>query len=127
LTEAKEIRKSGIIMILIFTLFFLLSLSKSHYLLAVFFGILWLQGFAFMVIPERMEKIFVVWMKISHQIGILITGFILVFVYFCLLVPYSILLKMLKIDVFNNRKSSQTYWIDREEKNISPESLKNHF
>lgn len=127
LIERKKIQKSGIIMVVIFSAFLFIALKGCHYIIASYFIFLNLLALSFIIFPYKMRNIYVIWNKIAHFIGRSITSVILSFIYIFIFVPYSIFLKILKIDPLHNPKKDNTYWVERKEKEINPENFKELF
>jgi hypothetical protein len=127
LIEIREVRKTGIIMFVIFSAFFCLATLKSFFGMSIFFCFFILLSLLFLVLPQKMRKVYKIWLLTSHKIGVFLTGVVLVFVYFCFFVPYSLLLKIFGVDFLNNPKGLSTYWKDREDKIFKPEKFKDLF
>lgn len=124
LIESREIRKTGLIMLFVFSCIVCYTIWKNHYIFAAFFSTMLLIAFLFVSIPQKMNRIYEVWAKISHYIGKTLTFLILTLVYFLFFVPYAMILKLLRIDSLNNPKGLKSFWVEKEEKQYSKERFK---
>lgn len=127
LTDKRKIRKTGFVMMTVFSCLGYYALWKTNYILLSFFSIMLVFSLLFIFIPKRMTKIYGIWEGIAHYIGVLLTSIILFISYFLFFVPYALLIKLFKIDPLNNPKGLNSYWIDREEKIYNRERFKDLF
>ena len=60
-------------------------------------------------------KIFKAWMKIAHFIGTVVTGGILIFLFYAIFTPVAIILRLAGKDYMSRRvdKQASSYWIQR--------------
>ena len=75
--------------------------------------------------PEYLDKPNKYWLKFGMIIGLILSPVILSMIYICVLLPTSILLKILNKDVLNKKikKNERSFWIDKIDEN----DFKNQF
>lgn len=127
LIESREIRKTGLIMLFVFSCLVFYTIWKNLYIFVAFFSTMLLIGLLFVVIPQKMNRFYKVWAKISHYIGKTLTFIILFLAYFLFFVPYAMILKLLKMDPLANPKKLKSYWVEKEEKQYSKERFKDMY
>lgn len=109
-TELKKIKKSGIIAAVIFLTIATLHLFKGHQRLSIAFYIL--AGMFFI-----MTGFFpVVFKKITDAIGELITGLMLSIVFYAVITPMGLMMRLFGKDPLDNEieKEKDSYWIEKE-------------
>jgi len=69
------------------------------------------------------------WMKVAHVIGEIITGLIMVIIYFAVFTPMGIFFRIIRKDFLDRTLNSEveTYWIKRDEKPNEPERYTKQF
>lgn len=81
------------------------------------FGTLSALGLGFILFPRQFKPAFVVWLKIAHFVGSVITTLILTFAYYMVITPAAIIKRILggvPLPVKPD-KSVQSYWVKRKE------------
>jgi len=56
------------------------------------------------------------WIKFGILVGKIISPIVMGFVFFCVVTPIGMLVKILKKDVMGLKKGTTTYWINRKDK-----------
>ena len=69
--------------------------------------------------PELLNPLNLLWIKLGDQLGKIVAPIIMLLIYFFILTPISLILKVLKKDLINLKFSPKnSYWIKRE-KNVT--------
>ena len=92
--------------------------------------ILWLiLSFAFLILGLLNSKLLTplnsLWFKFGILLGKIISPFVMGVIYFAVVTPTSLIMKLLRKDLLNLKKNNlQTYWIEKKE---IKSSMKNQF
>ena len=110
-----SVRNFSFVFFIVFIICSIFFFEKPYLVSASFFllGLLILiSGFYFPKILEIPNRL---WFKFGIFLGHIISPIIMGIIYFFILFPTSLFVKLLKYDVINKRisKSSDTYWIKR--------------
>ena len=115
-TEIKNTRKFGIVALIFFGLLCSLALWRSKPGVATFFAVLALLGLSFIAFPAQMKPAHDAWVKVAHLIGKTINITLLTIVYFLVITPFAILMKILRQDPLHPKTEDKTtYWVTRQE------------
>ena len=109
-TNISKVRRNAIIGSIILAIIATLHLVKGH---STSYRFLYgLSGFLF-IVGGFFPKIF---KRITHAIGIIITGFILSLLFFLIVTPIGLLMRILGKDPLNKQidKKANSYWIDKD-------------
>ena len=124
-TDGKEVRKFGAIALFFFGSLCALGFLTNKLLPTCLFGFLSILGLGFVLIPSPLRPVYLVWLKIAHFIGRLVSTLMLIFAYYLVMTP-SALIKRL----FGGRplpvkpdKNASSYWVAR----IEPAQPKDRF
>ena len=114
----KDLRQFGLVLGLILCVVAFLHFRKQNlglsYWLAFFGG----TAALFSVLgPECLRPVYRVFIKVAHAIGWVNTRVILVIVYYVILTPIGIIMKVFRRDLLNAKidKNAMSYWIKRKE------------
>ena len=122
-------RKFGILFIFIF--FFLSAYFYKNFLIMISFFLLATIFIIILIFNDNLLKpINILWMKIGHILGIIVSPIILSFLYFFIISPIAIVLKILKRDELNISldKKIQSHFKSRNNNNFSlNDFFKNQF
>ena len=122
-------RKFGILFIFIF--FFLSAYFYKNFLIMISFFLLATIFIIILIFNDNLLKpINILWMKIGHILGIIVSPIILSFLYFFIISPIAIVLKILKRDELNISldKKTQSHFKSRNKNNFSlNDFFKNQF
>ncbi len=116
-TDAKQIRKFGLIALIFFGSLCVLGIWKEKPLPTYLFGALSLLGLGFILIPVQLEPAFAAWLKIAHLIGRIVTTMILTLAYYLVITPSAIIKRLFggnPIPVQPDKEAS-SYWVNRTE------------
>lgn len=108
--ELKRIRKSGIIATVIFLTIGTLHLLKGHNKLSI---ALYILAGTFFIMTRFSPFTF---KKLTHTIGELITGLLLSIVFYVVVTPMGLIMKLFTKDPLDRRieKEKDSYWIEKE-------------
>ena len=122
-------RKFGILFVFIF--FFLSAYFYKNFLIMISFFLLATIFIIILIFNDNLLKpINILWMKIGHILGIIVSPIILSFLYFFIISPIAIVLKILKRDELNISldKKIQSHFKSRNNNNFSlNDFFKNQF
>lgn len=67
--------------------------------------------------------------SVGKVIGFAITTLLFTLIFYCVFTPIGVILRIMKKDILGIRidKKRDSYWIERKERSISPESLERQF
>jgi hypothetical protein len=96
------------------------------YLLGVSGLMLGLLG---LIAPKILRPLNLIWFRIGELLGRITSPLILGLIFFILITPLSVILRLLSRDELHlkNNKLQHTYWINRDSEAPEPESFKNQF
>lgn len=95
--------------------FFLLFLSLLFFVISVFR-------------PEYLGPLNHIWFKIGMILNMIVSPVVLGVIFFLLITPIGFLGKLFGRDALRKNKSnSETFWLEREDKIIEPDSFKQQF
>jgi len=116
-TEIREIRKFGIIALIFFGLLCTLGVWLDKRLPVYLFGFLALLGLGFVLTPGILRPVYLVWLKVAHFIGKVVTIVIMTLAYYLVITPAALIKGL-----FGGRplpilpdKNASSYWIARAE------------
>jgi len=129
-TTENNLRQFGLILGLILTSFGYIHFFKHHTSLYPWFIILGGISASFAVIaPKVLHPVHIIFLKIGHGLGWINTHIILVTLYYLLLTPIGLIMRLFGKDPLNKKidKTSDSYWIDRNMNISIRDSLKKQF
>lgn len=85
--------------------------------------------FSGIVFPEILKPFNIAWMTIAVLLGFVMTRLILIFLYYLVLTPISLIAKISgkKFIDYGFDKKKETYWNFREKKDVSPVDYERQF
>ena len=107
----------------VFTIFFFILICYFYFfnkqLSVLFFFIPCLIGLISIFRPKFLEKPNKYWLKFGLLIGLIISPIVLSLIYFCVLFPISILLKLFNKDVLDKKiyHKHSSFWKDKKNEN----------
>jgi ABC-type glycerol-3-phosphate transport system permease component len=128
--SVKDLRQFGIVLAIILGVIGGIHFLKGH---ASAYPWFWGFGASALImavfIPRILKPIYIVFTKIAHAIGWFNTRVILILVYYAILTPIGILMKVFGRDALNRKidKSAESYWIKRQTVIPVKESLEKQF
>ncbi len=128
--KIKDLRQFGIVLGLILGAFGLIHFLKGHVNAYPWF---WGVGAGALVlgvlVPRALKPVFIVFTKVAHGIGWFNTRVILILVYYLLVMPIGLIMRVFKKDPLDRRidKEAGSYWVKREHAEVTVESLEKQF
>ena len=116
-SSKSELRKFGVIMSIFVALLGGLFLWRGKGYYWCFFVISVLFLFFGLVLPAVLRPVHKSWMTLSMVMGWLVSGLILIILFYLVLTPTALLLRMFGKDLLNidfTKDSSESYWIPRK-------------
>ncbi|MFH1878386.1 MAG: SxtJ family membrane protein [Candidatus Omnitrophota bacterium] len=126
----RDLRQFGIVLGLLLGVLGAVSMFKGHYYrVPWFFGGSFVSLAAGIFFPRRLKPVYRVFIKIAHAIGWVNTRLILIVVYYFLLTPIGLLMRVFTKDPLNRKidRGCGSYWIKRKNVFCPKEELKNQY
>lgn len=118
--------KQLIILLIVLCIFFFFNGSYVALSIVVIIGALLLLLSKFS--PSSFDRVFNGWILLGHSIGRLVNPVILSAIYFLLLTPVALGMRLWGRDNLRMKRARLgSYWIDLKEERITPESFNNQF
>ena len=121
--DISGLKKFGITMGIVFTIITLFILVRHRHSIFITSGISVLFFIFAFIMPNFLKPIYVSWMKLAFILGWINTRLILIIMFYLILTPISIVIKLLGKDLLDKRidKNKGSYWHKKESKvfNIS--------
>jgi hypothetical protein len=116
-TDLRQIRRFGLAGVVVFGLLGGLGYWRGKAVPAGFFSLLSLLCMGFLILPARFAPIYGVWMKAAHRIGRYSTAFMLSLIYYLVITPFAIFLRIFGKTVLpvQQDKGVSSYWVARSE------------
>ena len=129
-TTVKDLRQFGLVLALILAGFAFLHFRKGHE-----HAYLWLAGFsavslaAGVFFPAALAPVFRVFTRVAHALGWFNTRVILIAVYYGLLTPIGLLMRLFGKDLLDKKmtRHEKTYWRKRPVLSPAKESMEKQF
>jgi hypothetical protein len=114
-TELKEIRRSGIIMVLMGCILVAAGLWLHRSVPVIVFGMVGLIGLGFVIMPGPLQRLHQAWLTGARTIGKVITIIILTVGYYLVITPAALIKRLLGGIPLPTRPDahSETYWVAR--------------
>ncbi len=128
--KMKELRKFGLTMAAAFGVIAALAFwrQKDYFLYFLIIALLFL--FPAVFIPSYLRPVYHSWMAFSHKLGWLMSRVILITLFYLVLTPVGLIMRVLGKDFLNkefDRDSSQSYWIKKEKNNFDKQGYERQF
>ncbi|MDP8299959.1 MAG: SxtJ family membrane protein [Candidatus Tantalella remota] len=126
----KDLRQFGIVLGLILGVFGGIHLLKGHtHASPWFLGFSGAALFTGIFAPAILKPVFIVFTKVAHAIGWFNTRVILILVYYLIVTPIGLIMKLFRKDPLNRSldKEAETYWVKRTSFAPSKEALEKQF
>ncbi|MDD5618072.1 MAG: hypothetical protein PHG69_03165 [Candidatus Omnitrophica bacterium] len=83
----------------------------------------------YLIKKDFVIQFYKIWMKCAAAIGIVVTGILMIGIFYLVFAPVGILLRLLKKDVLNLNKNPnlKTYWIDKPQKKFNRQDYEKQF
>jgi len=127
-TSSKEIRKFGLVIAI--------ALGMIGSIIYVKFGnfdvVGWLWGIGLLflilgfILPSVLRPVYRIWMLLAHFIGGIVSRVILIVLYYIVLVPIGLVLRLFGKDVLDQNfdKKRESYWIKKDLSNHTREQYR---
>lgn len=128
--ELKNLKQFGLVLSGLLAVFGITHYARHHIILSEwFFGIGLALLFVSMFIPKALKPIYNVFLKVAHAIGWFNTRLILIFIYFIILTPIGLLMRLFGRNPLkrNIEKNAPTYWIKRPMSKAAKKDLEKQF
>lgn len=113
----RDLRIFGVIWLVFFGLVaaWMLSRGSTMIWVSAAAGVAVTGGVLGMLLPELLRPVYLLWMTLAFPIGWLVSHLILGFVYFGLLLPIGLLLRMVGHDPLRRKDKgvAETHWCER--------------
>jgi hypothetical protein len=129
-TTNKDLRQFGIVLSAILGVFGLVHFLKGH---AGAYPWFWGTGAVSLAlslfVPRAMRPVYIAFTKIAHAIGWFNTRVILTLIYYVILTPIALIMRLLRKDPLHRRlaRDLTSYWIERASVTAAKESLEKQF
>lgn len=98
---------------------------KDRYTVALVFGCLGtLLVVAGALVPSKLGPVYQAWMGLAHAISRVTTPILMAFIYFIVIFPVGLLIRLLGRNPIRHRPKGESYWFDR---NQPRGTMKNQF
>lgn len=128
-SETKSLRKFGITMSIVFAAItcFILLRHKQGIFITLNLSILFLI-FAF-VLTNFLKPVYILWMKLAFILSWINTRLILIIMFYLVLTPMSILLRLLGKDLLDRKidKNKDSYWHKKEARTFNVSDYERQF
>jgi len=127
-TRFRELRRFGLTLALVLAVLSVIFYLKQKSFYPYFSALSLLFLVTALAKPLILEPVERLLMKVTSAIGSILTAIILSVLYFAVITPIGILLKMSGKDLLNLRKvDAASYWIKKEEGDLSKERYEKQF
>lgn len=113
----KEIRKFGLIALVLFGGLCAAALWQQKPAMTWFLGTLAFLGVCFLALPGPFRPVYRAWMKVAHRVGTFFTTLVLTLAYFGVITPAALLKSVFggKPLPLKPDPAAETYWVTRRE------------
>ncbi|MEA3488873.1 MAG: SxtJ family membrane protein [Candidatus Omnitrophota bacterium] len=128
--KTKDLRQFGIVLGIILGIIGGIQFLKGHtHVYPWFFGFGITALLLGAALPWLLKPVFIGFTKVAHAIGWFNTRVILILVYYLLLTPIGVVMRLFGKDLLNKKidKSEKTYWLEREKPVAVKEDLEKQF
>lgn len=115
--DKKQIRKFGLGLAVILTVFATLNLYKENHTTALILIVVGVFTAAFALLcPTILKPVYIVFMKVSHVLGWINTRILLGIIFYFAITPVGIIMKIFGKDLLHRKiePDRQSYWISTE-------------
>lgn len=128
-THSRELRNFGLVFGTVFLIFAVLFWyhQKSYYINVGIVSLLFI--FIALIVPKVLKPLYIVWMIFGLFLGGIMTRIILTTVFFLVLTPIALFMKLRGKVFFPMRpdKNLKSYWVKRETNMNNPDRAKKQF
>lgn len=114
-TKPEDIRKFGLMAFVFFGCLSLGMVWRSRVYFSCFFTVLSFLGVLILLLPIRMQWLYKCWIWMGHFVGRCITILLLTLVFYLIITPYSIILRLVgkRVMPMLPDENQESYWIAR--------------
>lgn len=126
----KDLKEFGYGLSVIFVILGLLNLVKGHRnMFDLFFGLAAFVATVSLAAPELLRRLYKGFIPVAHALGWINTRIILILVYYLVLTPIGLLMRLFGKDPMSRKidVSAVSYWTEREHRAATRESLEKQF
>jgi hypothetical protein len=106
----------GLIFFIFFTIITLYSL-KSEGILKIWSVIFSLFFLIITILaPDKLSSLNKLWIRFGYLLGNIISPIVMGLVFFFVVTPIGVFIRLLKKDIMGLKKNKSSYWIDREDR-----------
>lgn len=121
----------GYLVVSVFTILGIYSLYKAFdtKLTAIYFGLAFILGLIGWYKPALLRPFNLAWFRLGHLMGLVVTPLVLGLIFYGLFTPFAFFSRLRGRDPLNLKQSKDTssYWIDRKNSELKPNSFKKQF
>ena len=119
--EKKKFKNFGYTFSIIFFLLGIYNFFKINNYFILYFVIFLILTIVTLKFYYLLKYPSILWEKLGIFLGLIFSPIILLFVYLITIMPINLVIRFLRIDIINKRKSDKlkTYWIKPEKKKIN--------
>lgn len=128
--ELKDLRQFGMVLAGILIVFGAIHFIKHRMIFTQWFcGVGLIVLCLGLLVPRMLKNVYTVFLKVAHAIGWFNTRGILIMIYFLLVTPIAIVMKIFGKDPLNRKidKNALTYWVKRPVPKTTKEQLEKQF
>lgn len=83
----------------------------------------------YLIKKDFVIKFYIVWMQCISFVGMFVTGFLIVLLFYFVFSPVGIFLRLIRKDILNLNKNPKlkTYWIDKPQNEFKKENYERQF
>lgn len=128
-TNSREIRKFGLVTLLLFGSLFAIGLWRKKPVPTYLFGSLATLGIGFILIPGTLRPVHSAWLRIAHFLGTLITKFIFALAYYLVITPIALTKRLFGGPPLPVKPDKETvsYWVSRKQPSQPKEQFLKRF
>ena len=115
--DPAQVRKFGVVATLFFGGLLAISIWLKKPLTCFLFGFLFLWGLGFLTAPSRLTRVYRIWMRLTHVMGVAMTTVVLCLAFYLVITPAALLKRLFggrPLPLKPDRRAA-TYWISRPE------------
>lgn len=114
------------LLLAIISLYLYIYISVNIYLISLFFTLVLIITTIFA--PNKLGLVERSWIKFGNFLGLIISPIILGIVFYGIITPTALFLKIIGRDLLNLKKiSKDSYWSNRDNSNIEPDRFKKQY
>ena len=116
-TDTNQIRTFGLIALIFFGCLCALGIWLEKPIPTYLFGILSALGLGFILFTHQLRPVFVIWLKIAHFLGRVVTTLILTLAYYFVITPAAFIKRIFGGTPLPTKpdKNVSSYWVTRKE------------